>query len=176
MAKVNGNRLRAYIKLYEMKLVALVATFDTQLNAFPGEEKNPDKLMEEIVRLQKAIAVMQSWQAQYNVKVTAIVNGNPFSLSYLVKYLGMAGQTAKMWRSAIPKKERYGRDLTTRRTDEEIAVPVLSYEALVERAFEAQKLSNDIQSAIATANSIEMEVPQELFNTVKDILPEGLVI
>jgi hypothetical protein len=164
--RVTGNQLRAALKLWEMRLNVAVQQFETSIYAFPGEDKNPLTAMNMIEKAHAAIATIQTAQTQYNLLVELNWNGNTIPLTSGVKSLGMASHEAKLWRSALPKKDRYDsiRD-KTRNAEEIIATVVIPLERMAQYAFDKQKSATELQSAIATANATLIEIqgfPAEL--------------
>ena len=163
--KVTGNQLRAAVKLLETKLQAAIHVFEDSLYAFSDEEKDPIKAMDKIKEIQKNISEVQELQAIYNLLVTVPVGTETMTLCRAVKLIGMAGQSASLWRSAMPKKrDRYHDPEKTRRVDEETSSLTLSMEHVAEWLYTAQGYANLLQTAIAQGNSTEvpLDVPEGL--------------
>lgn len=164
--KTTGNKLRAALKYWEMKLQVLGTTFNDSTYAFQDEKKDPVGIMYRIMLAHDAIATIQTAQAKYNLEVICQVGGTTMSLCEAVKRLGMAGQVAGLWKRNLPEKGRYGyHSDRVRETTQERATSVISQEDMAQRIFDAQNYANNLQTAIATANAteIELDVPEGLF-------------
>lgn len=162
--KVNGYEIREALRSWKIKKDMSARVFADSVHAFPDEDKvKPEKAFAEYTVADMNIAELEAAQQLYNLSVTVTVMGEEMTLARAVKLVGGAGRAEKMWREvAIPKKDRYGydRDLT-RNADEVRAVRQISSEKATEYAMAASSRAAAIRSAIATGNSVAVEIDFE---------------
>lgn len=156
--KVTGYQLRAAIKSREIQLKVAISLFEDSLMAFPGEDKNPVELMNDVAALEYDIAKLQEQQGLYNQAVTLEVQGESYSLAMAVKYDGGAGRAEKLWRSALPKKERYSYRQDSRKADEQFAKSTIEPKVLVGLVEKSATFAANLRGAIAAANNTEVEI------------------
>lgn len=155
--KVTGYQLRAAIKRREVTLQVAIRTFEDSLFVFPGEQRDPVGAINEVLRIEKEIARLQTLQARYNLDV-ALPRVDGLTLAEAVKFVGGAGRIEKLWRSALPKKDRYALDVRVRRAEDEQAVLAIDYRELVDRVDSAAKYAANLRGAIAAANNTEIDL------------------
>jgi hypothetical protein len=160
--KVTGYAFREAIRQHELRAKAAADTFDGTLKKFPDEKKpSPQAVIEQFATSERAVARLQSAQAQYNLKVSVDVLGEHMTLSEAVKLVGGVGRIEKMWRNAAGgKKDRYGYGNAQDERDPSkvFAVETVSTDEAVKLASVAAKRAGAFRSAIATANAREVEI------------------
>lgn len=159
--KVNGHRLRQRINECESVKAVLSAKFTDAKSKFPDEEK---AALTDIARQFEAcdirIARLQDIQTRYNLHVMVTVHGQTFSLREAVARLGGAGRLEKMWRSvATPSaRDRYSYNSDTRDPNQIVSAPTMNSDDALDYLKRASRFASDLRSAIANANTIEIDV------------------
>ncbi len=99
-------------------------------------------------------------QAHYNLTVMVTVLSQKMSLCEAVKRVGGAGRVEGLWRAAAGgKKERYGYGNDNERDpSKERAHAQMTMTEITKEAQSASKFAGALRSAIATANTQEIEV------------------
>ena len=159
--KVNGHRLRQRINECESVKAVLSAKFTDAKSKFPDEEKAAlTTIASQFEACDIRIARLQDIQSRYNLHVTVTVHGQTFSLREAVARLGGAGRLEKMWRSiATPSRDRYSYGASdTRDPNQLVSRPTMEADEALEYLKRASRFASDLRSAIANANTIEIDV------------------
>jgi len=160
--KITGYKFQHALREAEHEHEILGALFGESLMAFDGEEKDPQKIMEQYAANEEKIVRLQVAQAQYNGTVTVVVLGHSVPLSYAVKAVGGAGRMEKMWRSAAkgPQKDRWERTSLTRNVDEIRALPTIDPSTATGMAKKAARYASALREAIQVGNATEIDIPE----------------
>ncbi len=159
--KITGYRLREAIKMHELRRNTWAGQFTDSLVKFKDDDKaHPLAIAKNFHAEEEAVAKLQAVQAHYNLTVMVSILGQKMSLCEAVKRVGGAGRVEGMWRAAAGgKKERYGygndneRDPSKERAHAQMTMTEITKEAQT-----ASKFAGALRSAIATANTQEVEV------------------
>lgn len=166
--KINGYRLRAAIKRKEVTLQVAIRTFEESAYQYASDKQKYDlgDLMETVANTEIEITDLQACQSRYNLSVLVpYTNTNDelfhITLCQAVKLVGGAGREEKLWRSLLPKKERYGFErVPTRSAGDEHAKLAVNYEELVDYVDSAAKCAANLRANIAVGNNTEVEIPE----------------
>jgi hypothetical protein len=161
--KTTGYALREAIKQHELRRDTAARAFNGSLRVFPGEAKDsPQSIIESFLAAERAIAMLQTVQMQYNLMVKVMIPGMATEqpLAMAIKLVGGVARSEKMWRSAAaPKEERYGYgDNDTRDPNQIRATATVAMKDLVGLATASAKQSAALRQAIAVANATEVTV------------------
>jgi len=159
--KITGYRLREAIKMHELRRNTWAGQFTDSLVKFKDDDKtHPQVIARNFLTEEEAVAKLQAAQAKYNLAVVVNILGQQMSLCEAVKRVGGAGRVEGLWRAAAGgKKDRYGyrnedeRDPTKERARAQMTINEITKEAHV-----AAKFAGALRSAIATANTQELEI------------------
>lgn len=155
---VTGQKIKEVLKIKTLELTTVLSTFDESLVSFEGDKgkkDTPQQVMDNVVRLEKEVAFIQTLQSRYNLAVKVKIQHVEITLEEAVKLVGGAGRTAKRWKEVAKgeKKDRYSsRYDNTRDKDKEYAVPTISKAEALEKAKVAERYASAIRTAIATGN------------------------
>ena len=162
--KVTGYRIRSALQRWTLKRDAAAAQFNGTLHAFDGEKKaRPTDVSLAIEEAENAIALLQVWQARYNLLVQVKIPGGTIPLALAVKQHGATERAFKRWASASrPKKEKYayvsGGEKTERSKDTTVADRVVSFEQAGAIAADFAQARSAFTEAIAGGNAQEVEL------------------
>ena len=161
--KTSGYALREAIKQHELRRDTAAKLFNTSLKTFPGEKKDetPQALVTRFLNAETAIALLQTAQAKYNLRVTfdVLSPSTRMTLSEAIKRIGGIARVEKMWRSAAgPGKESLYADHDVRDPTQVRSTPTISINEIVKLATQAGKQAGQLRAAIATANAREVEI------------------
>lgn len=158
--KVTGYKLRNAIQNQCNRRAVLAQQFANSLTKFKGEEKeHPSTVMEAYRQCERDISVLQDVQSRYNQHVMVSLNNQKVSLLFVIKLVGGLGRVEKMWRTALPSRDRYScRDEDSRNKDTEYATRQMSDKALLEASKEATKMCAAAREAIAIGNATELDL------------------
>jgi hypothetical protein len=159
--RITGYRLREAIKMHELRRNTWAGQFENSLRKFSDEDKtHPSVVAQNFLTEERAVAKLQAAQARYNLVVTVTVLGERMTLCEAVKRVGGAGRVEGLWRAAAGgKKDPYGyrqedeRDPTKERARQQMSIGEITKEAQA-----ASKYAGSVRSAIATANTQEVEI------------------
>jgi len=157
--KVTGYSLRDAIKEQELEKETAEGAFSSSLRAFPGETKDPVKLVERLEQAELKLCRLEVAQMRYNTLVVVEVQGEKMSLAEAIKRVGGAGRVEKMWKGAIQdKKNRFGDDEDYRDPTQVRPVRTIESERAKDLARAAGKKANAFRAAIATGNGREVDI------------------
>jgi hypothetical protein len=167
MTKMDGNRFKLNLKLWQDRRASLLSQWDDSMWAFEGEEKVGTKeLSEQITTAEISIAKLQTMQTTFNLKVMLLWKGKEITLMEAIKAVGGAGRMEKMWSAAARiKKDRYGYSpRETRNKDQEVSVRTISVEDAAKMSTLATRDAGQLRALIAKGNqeSVEMDIPTGL--------------
>lgn len=159
--KVTGFTLSAEIQRHEIARDAASEKFKESVRVFPGEIKpTPASVDDEIVKHDRAVAMLQAAQARFNAEVEVEPD---VSLAEAIKVLGVALRRAKRWRliAAPEKRERYYREdpSEVRAKDNVYAQPAVTREEAAKLAADALAQVQRLRSQIAIGNAKEIDLP-----------------
>jgi hypothetical protein len=163
-----GTQLRCRLTALRLQLDAQTKAFDEALRRYPNEVKDPLDAMRQLALLEQEIALLQTAQQWYNLQIQielppiagVVPEGTSVTLATAVKWLGSLGRAAKMWRTALPSKERYRMStLDTRRSDEEHETYTLPTSEVIAQVTLWSNAAATVQTRIALANTREIEIP-----------------
>lgn len=159
--KVTGTQLRGRLAALALQLDAQTKAFDDALRQYPGEDKNPQDIMNEIVRLEYQITTLQTAQQWYNLQVTIMSpDENPITLAAAVKLIGGLSRIAKLWRNALPAKDRYRLNaLDVRSADQEREQYTLTPTQIIAQITTWSNATATMTARVAIANTHEVEIP-----------------
>lgn len=165
--KVTGYALREAIKIHDLQRSATASQFDGSLHAFEGESKdNPKDVVRMYLDSERAIAALQTAQAEYNLRVKVNVKNlegkdESMTLSEAIKCIGGIARCEKMWRSAAsPKSDKYSyrNDDLVRDAGQVRAQPTVTQREALGNATKMAKFAGAVRAAIATANATELDI------------------
>lgn len=159
--KITGYRLREAIKMHELRRNTWAGQFTDSLIKFKDDDKtHPQVISKNFLAEEEAVARLQAVQARYNLAIMVSILGQKMSLCEAVKRVGGAGRVEGMWRQAAGgKKERYGYGNDNERDpSKERAQPQMTINEITKEAHLASKFAGALRSAIATANTQELEI------------------
>lgn len=157
--KVTGYTLRAAIKEQELKRDTASGAFTPSLRTFPGETKDPQKIMERFEAAEKALTKLQAAQMRYNLMVSVEVLGEKMTLAEAIKRVGGIGRIEKMWKDAIQDKQRNSyMDEDVRDPNQVRATRTVASDDAMMLARAAGKKAQALRAVIATSNGREVEI------------------
>ena len=151
---------------------ALNGQFSGSLFRFlqPTEEKpDPRNLMKTYVECERKVALLQTAQATYNVRVTVEVLGETMLLQQAVKLIGCANRVKNNWLSASknsPDNNNYSAYLDmVRDKSNDYAQRVVNVEECLRLSREAADFAAALKQAIRAGNAqeIEADIDSSLF-------------
>jgi hypothetical protein len=174
--KANGSRLKLLLKLWNDKKLASMSKWSGSFWRFPSHGDDflsPGDVNEELIEADSAIAILQTIQAQYNLKVMINVGGTESSLLQAVKQIGGAGRSEKRWAEASRNDNDSTRRMrrweveqhnAPRDTDKEYPVPTMEADTIAEYSLGATKHAAQLREGIAKGNGtmLEIEIPDGL--------------
>ena len=165
--RVTGYSLREAIKLHDLRRSTAAGQFKDSLHRFADEKKTtPQEVVNSLLASEKAIALLQTAQAEYNLKVIISVRNlagieEIMTLSEAIKSIGGIARAEKMWRSvASPEQNRfsYREPNLVREAGQVHAEQTINQLTALELATKMAKYAGAIRAAIAVANAKEMEI------------------
>lgn len=159
--KVTGFMIREAIRQQELKRKTASDQFGESAWTFENENKmSPDEAMTAFVAADRAMAALGVAQARYNLEVKGTISGQEMTLSEMVKLVGGAGRTEKMWRgiAADTGRDSYSRRDHERNKESEYAKRTLSQQDATKRASEAMRFAGQLRASIAQLNTKEVEI------------------
>lgn len=119
----------------------------------------PEKVMQQFLDAEAAIAKLQVAQTRYNLMVTVSLESETITLCEAVKRIGGLGRAEKMWRTATgAKPDRYGYNDDVRDPNQVRATETISVNDAAAKASAQAKIAGRLRAAIATANAREVEI------------------
>jgi hypothetical protein len=153
---VTGNQLKEARRIQDLRLKTLKALFAESVTKFEDEDKPPlEKLDQDIVDCEAKIVLIEEAQARYNLEVTAVVDGKPRTLTWLLKTVGPAGRREALWRAtSVPKQDRYSYSRAENERDKtkEYARRQISTADAAAKAEKAAKYASAVRNALAAGN------------------------
>lgn len=169
--EVTGYQIREAIKRWRIRADVAAKQFNESLWVFEsdkGAKATPEQVAKNFAEADRAVAVLQQLQDEYNTRITIRVNGKDLSLALAVKLLGGAGRLENMWRKAATdagSESRYSRfherPQMSRKTDEEYARRAVPQDKAIRFSDEAAQYASALRSGIALGNSQKITVGQE---------------
>jgi hypothetical protein len=158
--QIDGNMLRTALSKWNLLKESAAGAFNDSLHKFDGEVKDdPKAIVFELEKAELAITRLQVAQMRYNLEVKVSASDGTITLAEAIKRVGYAGRTEKLWRGAAQTKEDpYGRLQLIRDPTQQHAKAVLSKKEAVQLAVAAGKATNELKGAIASGNSIKIEM------------------
>jgi hypothetical protein len=162
--KITGYQLIDRIEVLREKAQAINSQFTGSLYRFaaPTEEKpDPRALMQDYFDCERKVALLQSTQAAYNVRVTVEVLGEKLQLQQAVKLIGSATRIKNNWMSATTggqdgRHPSHYHDFV-REKENEYAQRVVSMEECLRLSQQASDFVAALKQAIRAGNAVEME-------------------
>lgn len=161
--KTTGFQLQQRIKELKRDVEMYATQFENGKMRFEDENKPTAKEAYLAYRqCEDKLANYQTAQTYYNMHIMVKVGNETITLAQAIKLVGGAGRGEAMWRGIVaPKKDRYGRDTTTRSTEEVRAQPTYTMEEARQFAQDTANFASDLRYAIQMANAQEMDIPMD---------------
>lgn len=158
--KITGVALKQAIHMHKLRSETAAGAFHGTLVKFPDDEKDPpQKIVEEYLKAERAIAKLETAQTRYNLHNKCEVLGETMSLEEVIKRIGGPARAEKFWRTAAaPERDRYHREPTTREAGQVIAKPTILPSEAMKLAFQQAKIAGAFRAALAVANAREVEI------------------
>lgn len=164
--KVTGYQIREAIKRWTLRRDTASKQFNDSLWQFKGEDSDPNFVPSTIAEYfdvaDMNIALLETLQQAYNLRISFEVGGNMMTLSTAVKRVGGAGRLDKMWRSAATSNgtDRWGSRTMTRQQGEIAATRMVATGTALELADKAAAYAGKLRAAIAMANATVVETSE----------------
>lgn len=157
--QVTGTTLRARIAAKNLQRDVAVQAFENSLRRFPSEDKEPVNAMERVVSLEHQIAKLQTAQQEYNLIVQVEYMAVKIPLAMAVKFIGGLGRVSKLWRGAMPVKERYGlNELAVQQAGERRQEYTLTPDTIIEWVQVWTDNAANLAAQIAMANTRQVDI------------------
>ncbi len=156
--KINGFMLRRAIKLWEGRRDAAIAVFPASLSRYADESVvDPVDISRRALAAEKNIVLLQSAQADFNLRVIVPYRATQISLCAAVKMVGAIGRIEKIWRDAAAPaaQTRYGEE--SRDLDKKYKVSTITPEAALTHAEVQSGEKSLLVEAIAIGNGTKIE-------------------
>jgi hypothetical protein len=158
---INGYKIQHTLRELQHEREIIVSQFGSSLFSFEGETKaKPIELSNKYKACEKKIARLQTLQAEYNLKIQVVVQGEEMSLSEAIKRVGGAGRIEKLWRSSAKDAglDRFERRERSRNKDEIYSQRTASVDECISQAKTAAKEASALREAIQVGNAQEWEL------------------
>lgn len=155
MFEVDGVTIKSTLSMYKTRLEAIAPQFAETCWIFPDEEKvHPKEVYDDFMNASKACAELEELQQAFNLDVLVEVQGEQMTLARAVKLVSMAGNCAKMWKTAARDtgRDRYSTRDMTRTAGEIRAKRVVSVRECLDAHRDAEIYATSLRAAIARGN------------------------
>ncbi|MEE9372941.1 MAG: hypothetical protein V3V00_07790 [Saprospiraceae bacterium] len=162
--KATGYQLREALRHWRSVLEGLAVDLKGSLYYFePKERINPLTVAKDYRAAEDAVSRIEEAQQQYNLRIPVTISDEPYSLTYAIKALGMAGRYAAIWKAVASDKQStrgWGGDTydRVRNKDDVHAKRSISKEAASKMRTAANKHASDLRQEIALANAVALEI------------------
>lgn len=162
--KVTGYRIQHALRELEAARELAHQQFVENVMQFESQEEKLElpEVFARFTALERKVARLQIFQANYNLSVQVQVGGETMSLHEAVKLVGGAGRAEKMWRDVVKgnKSNPYSRfsGSETRSKDQEYAKRSVSVADALGHAKLAARTAASLRQAIQVGNASELEL------------------
>ncbi len=161
--KVTGYRIQHALRELEAARELAHQQFVENVMQFESQEDKLElpEVFARFTALERKIARLQIFQANYNLAVQVNVGSETMSLHEAVKLVGGAGRAEKMWRDVVKGKTAnpYSRfSEGTRSKDQEYAKRSVSVNEALGHAKLASKTAAALRQAIQVGNATELDL------------------
>lgn len=168
--KVTGYKFKQAIKELKDRVEVTRNNMSNSVKYFPSQDK-PDvyKMFNDYKEAEIRLAMIQTYNQQYNLEVKVDVAGKKISLAQAVKMLGGASRCEKFWREAAksdsmssPGGRRFSRyhQLEARDKEKEYPVRVVEESICLDEAAKESRYVSRLKEAIQTGQATQVNYPE----------------
>ena len=161
--KVTGYRIQHALRELEASRELAHQQFTDNVMTFESQEDKLElpEVFARFTALERKVARLQIFQANYNLSVQVQVGGETMSLHEAVKLVGGAGRAEKMWRDVVKGNKansRYNYGDNSRSKDQEYAKRSISVADALGHAKVAARTAAALRQAIQVGNATELDL------------------
>ncbi len=168
--RTTGYALQQAIKARQKTRDLLTGQFNGSLTKFENETKrNPLDISDDLERLEREIAELQTAQGLYNTKVLITFDGKDITLLQAVKQIGGLNRITNLWTSVAERsagasiltgrRQHYGDTYdNVRDKDQDYAKETVSADTAIEKVQASAKKARMLQACISAGNAREVDL------------------